>query len=1225
MNNKISLLPKWLLLMLILPSIAGAQLLMNGAQQLTLQAAPGMATPQAASQNPQAVSQTGLLPMFALDMDFAPTWIDGADVPSKSPQYSHNGVSDTFQQAWDTLKLAGFNMIRFPLKLDDQQSAVRLANLCVWAKANNVSLIPVLKVAATELKTQSSLANATSALVTAVVAGLHQAGDAQFATYTQIAYYQIEGTLNHTGHYPGLTPDVAQQALSNASSALRAAESQALQGTGVQATPILITASFDFELIRQGGINGVPLDPGAEQKAQASLNQFLAPFASAQNIDAINVEWFPGSISSGDASHFASLLRTLKGALPGKQLTLTTGSSSAFNPATTQVQFYTLAVSNLGDFRASDGVNSSFLGAVFRQAFNSAQANANPPAGTDPSKWDWNAKAQQLAAMWSQGTKADDLAWWVSKVQGNMGLLALQPNATGGATVTPLPSVSAFQQISATVSQVSQNVVPPPTAPGAMAPTPPSTGTGMPQAGMPGYPAGTQAASQGYGSANGTSQGGYSAYATGFQTSPQSYGVVNGMSQAGNPTCAGGMQTLPQGYGMQTSPQGYGMVNGTANAMPPSVAPSCLGGMTTGAPNGSAAFQQMMFTILQQFTTQMAGAFVTKLSTPSVHGTQLGGYPATNLTSSSAGQSTAYGASTPGSQSVTTPSVSSPAVPQTPATSSSSANTVSLGPQDVTVDKGTIAVGQAVHFTAQVHNVTANQDLSGLTVALADPSGVLTNLPTQSGVLVPHASATPVSIPWAPAQSGATPYQLSVQVLDGSGNQIASATAPAITVNGSTAASGANTGTGSTGGSGSTSSSGNSSTGTQPSSGTPASSSPVQPQITFFGIANASAATPAGQIPTLLVQVSNPSPNSMQPAKATLSVDGSAGQTQNIGTLLPQQTRSALFSGVSAATGSHAVQVSVTTADGGSASATANVSAAVQGTPTAGSSSGGGTTLPLSGPAVRYGTPTTFQIGAFSQSIAAIPSSGNQFQSQGPSPAVGTANGTTASATTASATAAAGSNLGSRSGTVRNATGAPGSSSANNLPVRPGQPGASSSTTSPSTSGPVRNITQGTTSSSTPATTPANGGGFVRPGPSGMATNALPSTISRPGGPAPVAEGGIDLSVSMPDIRFTPASPRPGQATTFSALIRNLGAVAVQGAQVSFRLIVDGRQAAISQPLVFNISGQGTFLASWSTLIPPGQQMQVVVAVTANGDVNPANNQAALTFNVGIPGAPARQ
>ncbi|HXY23809.1 MAG TPA: hypothetical protein VEI73_04115 [Candidatus Acidoferrum sp.] len=1225
MNNKISLLFKWLFLILLLPSIAGAQLVVNSGQQAAPQAGPGMATPQTASQNPQAVSQTGLLPMFALDMNFDPTWVDGMDVPSKSPQFSHNGVNDTFQQAWDTLKPAGFNMIRFPIKLDDQQSAVRLANLCVWAKANSVSLIPVLKVAATELKTQSSLANATSALVTAVVARLRQAGDAQFATYTQIAYYQIEGTLNHTGRYPGLTADAAQQALSSASSALRAAELQALQASGVQATPILISASFDFELIRQGGINGVPLDPGAEQKAQASLNQFLAPFVTAQNIDAVNVEWFPGSISSGDASHFASLLRTLKGALPGKQLTLTTGSSSAFNPPNQQVQFYTLAVSNLGDFRASDGVNSSFLGAIFRQAFNGAQANANPPAGTDPTKWDWNAKAQQLNAMWSQGTKADDLAWWVSKVQDNMGLLALQPNATGVAAVTPLPSVSAFQQISTTVAQVSQNVVPPPTAPGAMAPPPPPTGAGMPQAGMPSYPAGTQAASQGYGAANGIPQGygpasaipqgAYSSYAAGFQTSAQGYGMVNGVSQAGNPACPGGMQTLPQSYGMQTSPQGYGMVN----AMPPSVAPSCLGGMTTGAPNGSAAFQQMMFTILQQFTTQMAGAFATKLSTPSVPGSQLGGYPATNLTSSSAGPGTAYGAGTPGSQSVTTPSVSSPAVPQTPTTSSSSANTVSLGPQDVTVDKSAITAGQAVHFTAQVHNVTANQDLSGLTVALADPSGVLTNLPTQSGVLVAHASTTAVSIPWTPAQSSAAPYQLSVQVLDGSGNQIASTIAPAIAVNStaSTAAGGANAGAGSTSGSGSTSSSGSNSTGTQ-TSGTPVSNSPVQPQITFFGIANASAATPAGQIPTLLVQVSNPSQNSMQPAKATLSVDGTPGQTQNLGTLLPQQTRSALFSGVSAATGSHTVQVSVTTADGGSASGTANVSASTASSSSGANSgsSGGGTTLPLSGPTVRYGTPTTFQIGAFSQSIAAIPSSGNQFQSQSSSPTLGTANGSTASSTTA-----AGSNLGSKPSAVRNATGAVGSTSANNLPVRPGQPNASTSTNSPSTSGPVRNITQGTTSSSTPA----NGGGLVRPGPGGMATNALPSTISRPGGAAPVAEGAIDLSVSMPDIRFTPATPRPGQATTFSALIRNLGTVAVQGAQVSFRLIVDGRQAAISQPLVFNISGQGTFLASWSTLIPPGQQMQIVVAVTANGDVNPANNQAALTFNVGIPGAPARQ
>jgi hypothetical protein len=43
---------------------------------------------------------------------------------------------------------------------------------------------------------------------------------------------------------------------------LRNAEVQALTGTGVQPTPIMVNASFDYELIHQGASVGVPLESG---------------------------------------------------------------------------------------------------------------------------------------------------------------------------------------------------------------------------------------------------------------------------------------------------------------------------------------------------------------------------------------------------------------------------------------------------------------------------------------------------------------------------------------------------------------------------------------------------------------------------------------------------------------------------------------------------------------------------------------------------------------------------------------------------------------------------------------------------------------------------------------------------------------------------------------------------------------------------------------------------
>jgi hypothetical protein len=63
----------------------------------------------------------------------------------------------------------------------------------------------------------------------------------------------------------------------------------------------------------------------------------------------------------------------LKQSYPDKQITLTTGFSSAFNTADQALLFYAVAVSNLGSFRASEGVDSKFLGVVIQQVFK-AQA-----------------------------------------------------------------------------------------------------------------------------------------------------------------------------------------------------------------------------------------------------------------------------------------------------------------------------------------------------------------------------------------------------------------------------------------------------------------------------------------------------------------------------------------------------------------------------------------------------------------------------------------------------------------------------------------------------------------------------------------------------------------------------------------------------------------------------------------------------------------------------------
>jgi hypothetical protein len=411
-----------------------------------------------AQATPPAI-QADLLPVFALDLNFDPSWIDGADVPSKSARYSNNGVNDAFQKAWETLKPAGFKTIRFKVDLRDAHSATRLANLCLWAKVNNVTLIPVLEYSATG----SHLTDFPAAFVSRL-----RAGDAQqFAAYSQVLYFQLGSAINVGGLHPEIKPGEAQKTLLLAIDSLRNAEVKALQGSDVPPSPIMVSASFDYELIQQGANVGAALDPSDEQKAHASLKQFLEPLAANANLDAVNVEWFPGSISPGDVDRFAILLRELETAVAGKQVLLTTGFSSAFNPADQQTQFLALATTNLWNFHLADGGDSShFLGVVFEQGLKENKSDAAPPAGSgDPSQWNWAEKTSQLARMLSGGKSSAELKWWMSKVRGNMALLAPQSDASGGTDFVPLPAFQAFQQISTALAQARENIAATP-APG---------------------------------------------------------------------------------------------------------------------------------------------------------------------------------------------------------------------------------------------------------------------------------------------------------------------------------------------------------------------------------------------------------------------------------------------------------------------------------------------------------------------------------------------------------------------------------------------------------------------------------------------------------------------------------------------------------------------------------------------------------------------------------------
>src|SRR5215472_4810532 len=122
----------------LIPAGMTAQATGDNGQQ-TASSPSTAAVQQNTTQDPQAVSLTGLFPVFAVYMNFKASHVDGTDVPSKSP---NNGVDSNFQSAWDAIKSGGFNTILFWVDLKDPQAAARIANLCIWAKSNNVSIIP---------------------------------------------------------------------------------------------------------------------------------------------------------------------------------------------------------------------------------------------------------------------------------------------------------------------------------------------------------------------------------------------------------------------------------------------------------------------------------------------------------------------------------------------------------------------------------------------------------------------------------------------------------------------------------------------------------------------------------------------------------------------------------------------------------------------------------------------------------------------------------------------------------------------------------------------------------------------------------------------------------------------------------------------------------------------------------------------------------------------------
>lgn len=427
---------------------------------LLLANAPRIYSQQDGAQpNAQAVSQTGLLPVYGIDFRFDAMWVDGAQFPSQSAAHPNFGVNAQFQQVWQILQMGGFNIIRFPVDVRDTTSAAnRVANLCVWAKNNNVKVVPVLAGAERGQQLGADFATNTSAFVKALLATLRGGGGQHFDAYTRILLYQFEDQMNHAGLHRAMPLQIAQDRLLKAADALRQSELESLKETGLNATPLMVNASFDHELVKGGAIAGATLSDNSYSQAYERLKLFLAGLATSPNIDVIDVNWFADSLSAGAVERFSTILRSLSADLPGKQIVITTGFSTGFRATDEQKNFYTRAFAALADYRASAGVDAPFIGVFFHEALNGPEPSPAPPTPELPAemtRWNWTSKANEMARAWSGQATSEAMSWWLKKVENNMGLVGIQTDSVGNATVAAQPAQEGLEQIASAVSEAS--------------------------------------------------------------------------------------------------------------------------------------------------------------------------------------------------------------------------------------------------------------------------------------------------------------------------------------------------------------------------------------------------------------------------------------------------------------------------------------------------------------------------------------------------------------------------------------------------------------------------------------------------------------------------------------------------------------------------------------------------------------------------------------------------
>ncbi len=395
--------------------------------------------PASAGGATSTAASIGLLPVPAIAVD-----LDA--LPGAGKAKGKDGDLAALQQLWGSfLKGAGFNVIEFDVDARDlgERGAGRVARLCVWAKQNDVRLAPTLQGAPEGKPLPADYANLAASFVGKVIADLGAAG---IDSYSQIVFYQLERSLNQPASHGPIETVAAGKLLEDAARSVRAAEQAGLAQSGMQPTPLLVPASFDYELIRRGAIAQTPISDESYGQAYDALRDYLLGVLGSASVEAVSVQWFPGSLSSEGVDRLPDLVNRLQTDLPGKLLIVDTGYSSAAGTDTAQARYYQIALTNLCDLRASQGVDSPFAGIVWRSAVDGA--GEVTPVATQP-------KAADVTKSFNDPKAAGKEARsWLESIQSRFGLLARAQGSGPG--LTPKVAFRVMSGLEAALAQSPQ-------------------------------------------------------------------------------------------------------------------------------------------------------------------------------------------------------------------------------------------------------------------------------------------------------------------------------------------------------------------------------------------------------------------------------------------------------------------------------------------------------------------------------------------------------------------------------------------------------------------------------------------------------------------------------------------------------------------------------------------------------------------------------------------------